>query len=226
MDLDGSGTIESGNEVFSPFFNGGGFADAIDALASIDANGDNVIDGKDEAFADLLAWVDADSDGVSQPDELVPLAELGVTSFDLDAEGVDYIVDWQRIVAEGQFTKSDGSTGDYAAVELREALSSPEPQVADGNSGSSIDEAAKLFAVNDLSIHDVIVDYREGDAADLTQLGFAMATGQLSPDAASVEVGGSGDVANFKLLAEFESPPPTVLVRLTDGDSIAHVEIA
>jgi hypothetical protein len=234
MDLDGSGAIESGNEVFSPFFNGGGFADALDALASLDANGDGVLDGKDQAFADLLAWVDANSDGESQSDELIPLAELGVTSFDLDADGVSYLVDGQRIIAEGQFTKSDGSTGDYAAVELNEVLAPAEPLVTDDHGGGSIDEAGKLFALSDLSIHDVIVDYREGDTVDLTQLGFALATGQLSPDAAaelghgalSADVDGSGDAANFNLAAEFTSPPPpNVLARVTDGDSLAHIDI-
>ena len=36
MDLDGSGTIESGREVFSPFFGVGGFADGMAALATLD----------------------------------------------------------------------------------------------------------------------------------------------------------------------------------------------
>ena len=35
-DLNGSGTIENGSEIFSPYFAGGHFADGLAALASLD----------------------------------------------------------------------------------------------------------------------------------------------------------------------------------------------
>ena len=70
MDLDASGAIENGKEVFSPYFGQGGYADALEALASFDVNGDGVIDGADPAFAKLLVWQDQNHDGVSDAGEL------------------------------------------------------------------------------------------------------------------------------------------------------------
>jgi hypothetical protein len=118
IDLDGSGSIEDGSEIFTPDFAGGSFADAMDALASLDSNGDGVIDANDEAFDDLTVWVDANSDGVSQADELSSLADNGITSIDLNAELVDYQIDGQQIVAEGQYALENGETGNYVAVGL------------------------------------------------------------------------------------------------------------
>ena len=66
LDVDGSGKIESGNELFTPTFNGGHFADGIAALASLDGNHDGVIDSQDQAFGDLAVWQDANHDGVSE----------------------------------------------------------------------------------------------------------------------------------------------------------------
>jgi VCBS repeat-containing protein len=199
MDVDGSGAIESGNEVFSPYFDGGGYADALEALASLDLNGDGLIDAQDAAFADLLVWVDANSDGQSQSGELFGLADLGIASLNLNAQTADYEIDGQSIVAEGLFTYADGTTGGYVAVELSEAA----------------DAQSQLFAVTDLSIHEVIVDYDAGDVIDLTQLGFALATGQLTADAAGefvrydsaegslfVDVDGAAGPEPFVLAAE------------------------
>src|SRR6185295_18844060 len=80
MDLDGSGAIESGQEIFSPIFAGGTFAHALEALATLDSNGDGVLDAGDAQFANLRVWVDANSDGVTDAGELLSLADLGITS--------------------------------------------------------------------------------------------------------------------------------------------------
>ena len=70
LDLDGSGKIESGKELFTPNFNGGKFADGIAALASLDGNHDGVINSQDQAFDDLVVWQDANHNGVSETGEL------------------------------------------------------------------------------------------------------------------------------------------------------------
>ncbi|MDQ2711112.1 MAG: hypothetical protein M3Y24_02565 [Acidobacteriota bacterium] len=58
------------------------------ALAEFDkpangGNGDGVIDLRDKIFNSLRLWIDKNHDGVSQPDELFPLAEFGIHALDL-----------------------------------------------------------------------------------------------------------------------------------------------
>jgi hypothetical protein len=46
-------------------------------------NGDGVIDSRDAVWPDLRLWIDANHDGISQPDELVRLEDEGVYSIEL-----------------------------------------------------------------------------------------------------------------------------------------------
>lgn len=118
MDLDGSGAIESGNEIVSPYFNGGGFENSVQALASLDENGDGLIDRNDAAYGQLRVWIDADQDGVSQEGELLTLDELGIESINVNAESVSYLIDGQQVFAEGSFTTTSGETRAYVGVEF------------------------------------------------------------------------------------------------------------
>ena len=118
VDLDGNGTIDNGTEIFTPGFGGGNFANGTEALASLDDNGDGVIDAKDASFAKLLVWQDANADGVSDAGELSGLADHGITSIATGAAHADEMIDGQAVTARGSFTRADGSTGEYIEAQL------------------------------------------------------------------------------------------------------------
>jgi hypothetical protein len=84
-DLDGDGAITTGAELFgsSTALAVGTAKNGFQALASLDANGDGVIDARDPAFAELVLWSDLDGNHRSSPNELRPLASV-VSSISLE----------------------------------------------------------------------------------------------------------------------------------------------
>ena len=147
LDLNGSGAIENGREIFSPAFGAGGFGDALAALASLDSNGDGLIDAHDNAFPDILVWTDVNHDGRSAPDELGHLADHDIVSIDLNAQSVDYELDDQHVFAQGHFTLATGQTRDYIAIELDQAVVAATPVA--GVAGAAGPPSAAQVTAND-----------------------------------------------------------------------------
>lgn len=120
-DLDTSGTIDSGRELFGDqtvLSNGQIATNGFAALRDLDSNADGVIDASDAAFGELKVWRDLNQDGISQTDELQTLGEAGISSIGLTSTTSTTRHNGNAITSLGSYTKADGSTGTTADVNL------------------------------------------------------------------------------------------------------------
>jgi hypothetical protein len=86
LDRNHNGQIDSGAEMFgsaTPLKDGTRASNGFIALAELDDNHDGVIDQKDPIWNELLLWRDLNHDGISQPSELTPVADSGLTAIAL-----------------------------------------------------------------------------------------------------------------------------------------------
>jgi len=95
IDLDDDGKIDSARELFSDVSyhmppprgcNEPDCHNGFNSLMYYDSNNDGVIDNKDTDWPRLLVWIDSNHDGISQPNELHHLDDLGIHSISLKWE--------------------------------------------------------------------------------------------------------------------------------------------
>lgn len=99
IDKNNDGKINDHGELFGSEAESG-----FSMLSAYDSNNDNVIDGSDVQFDKLRVWIDSNSNGYSEEGELHTLAELGITSINLNASQVSYDIAGNPITAQSTFT--------------------------------------------------------------------------------------------------------------------------
>jgi hypothetical protein len=89
LDRNHNGVIDDGSELFgnrTPLSTGGFAANGFEALKDLDGGdaGNGRIDARDPIYAELRVWLDRNHNGVSEPDELIPLNTAGITAIFTD----------------------------------------------------------------------------------------------------------------------------------------------
>jgi len=87
LDRNNNGIVDDGSELFgtsTPLRNGHTARNGFEALAELDANDDGAIDALDSTWTSLMLWTDRNHDGISQPDEIQPLAATSISALELN----------------------------------------------------------------------------------------------------------------------------------------------
>ena len=93
-DLNGNGRIDSGRELFGDntvLKSGAVAANGFEALKDLCESDDGIFDERSAAFHELYLWFDLNSNGMTEPGELIPLSETGIASIDLNYQDSDYV---------------------------------------------------------------------------------------------------------------------------------------
>lgn len=96
--------------------------DGYQALAELDVNRDGVIDRNDPGYASLMVWRDSDADGVSTSDELMSLADAGVSGLFTAAQPGSNFDNGNWLGLESGFIATDGSVQAAADVWFRASI--------------------------------------------------------------------------------------------------------
>ena len=126
-DENGNGLIDGVGELI-----GSATVDGFDELATLDANHGGRIDALDPAFADLMVWRDVNQDGMSTVDEMLTLAQAGITGFNLAYTQSDTDVDGNIVARSGAYTRADGTSRSVASVQFALDQTTGRPVIPEG----------------------------------------------------------------------------------------------
>ena len=130
FDINNDGIINDGTEMFGEatrLSNGGLASNGFEALIDLDFNLDGVLDLNDPLFSYLQIWKDANSDGITDLDELFSLADQNITSFDVYPQEADRVENGNQIKLVSTYSTADGVQHEIADVWLKVAFNPEVP---------------------------------------------------------------------------------------------------
>lgn len=133
-DLDGDGRVDGGQELFgdaASLPDGRRAEHGFELLAAYDSfelggDGDGVVTPRDRGWVELRLWVDADGDGMSQPEEIRRLEQEGVVALSVDfveTDEFDGNMNWRRYKGVyAQRTAGGPETARTGPVQMRDLV--------------------------------------------------------------------------------------------------------
>ncbi len=90
------------------------YKDGFEHLSALDSDGDKLITKEDPAWGELKIWKDTNTDGISQPSELLSLDDVGLSALPVAGNGITLRAGNARIplIATATGTENDVLMGD------------------------------------------------------------------------------------------------------------------
>ncbi len=183
IDRNGNGLIDDGSELAFGAENPDATSN-IQALASLDSNGDGRLSADDARFNELKVWVDANGNGRTDTGELRTLDQHGIVSIGLSAQFNDDAVKigTNILLATTIFERSNGTAGTVGDVALafKPGSSSPRSTLGVDASGSASSNAyLRKFGFEGAPWYSLAIEEQEFMAS----LGSVSSTNPTSADA-------------------------------------------
>ena len=118
IDYDGDGKVTHGREIAFAEWHENAYTDLEGLQLYFDTNQDGILDKQDELWHQFGVWLDKNLDGINDEGEFLTLEAMGIESFTLSSDQIEQNLDGADIHGVGQFTYSDGTTGDFADTTL------------------------------------------------------------------------------------------------------------
>ena len=119
-DINGNGKIDNGTELFgnnSVLSSGEKAVNGFEALKDLDSNKDGIFNANDEAWNEVKVWKDNNQNGITEPDELLSLEQVGIVGINLDYNNQETVDENGNAHKQaGTFIKADGTTGTVSDV--------------------------------------------------------------------------------------------------------------
>ena len=108
-DFDDSGTVNDPFEIVFTKYLQGAKTD-LEGLRGLDDNKDGKLDDKDKAWAKFKIWQDKNQNGITESNEMVNLASLGIAFINLTGDGKASVQNGNLIAQHAEYGTIDGQT--------------------------------------------------------------------------------------------------------------------